>query len=74
MVSTAATTTMPVRQDLFTAFSRSGVCANQQRQLAPLPMAVHVDETDFTQPVQLRLNVEKLVRRIFVFGLDVERG
>src|ERR1700692_4675588 len=37
-------------------------------------MAVTIDETDFTQPLELRLNVEKLVGWIFVFGLDVERG
>jgi len=34
-------------------------------------MAVHVNETNLIQPIELRLNVEELVRGVFVFGPDV---
>src|SRR5215472_6041033 len=35
-------------------------------QLAPLPVAVHVYESDLAQPAQLDLKIEQLVRGIFV--------
>ena len=56
------------------AISGGWLHTHKQRQFTPLPVAVHIAKTDFAQPVQLRLNVEKLVRRILVLGLEVKRG
>lgn len=41
--------------------------SHQQRQFPPLPVAVHVDESDVLQPLQLSFQGEQLVR--WVFGL-----
>jgi hypothetical protein len=53
--------------------ARSGPNPNQERQLSPFPVAVNINETNVLHPIELRLNVEELVRGVFVFWTDVER-
>jgi len=45
--------------------------SRQQRQFAPLPVAIDICETDLTQPTQLGLEIKQFVRRIFrVYGVS----
>jgi hypothetical protein len=39
--------------------------ADEERQFAPLPLAIDVDEPDRVEPIQLTLHIQQLVRRIF---------
>src|SRR5207302_8628062 len=46
--------------------------ARQQRELQPLPVTVDVGESDFTQPLKLRFNVQQLVRGVFTEQRNAE--
>ena len=37
----------------------------QQSQFPPFPMAIHILKSDLPQPIQLRVQIHELVRRIF---------
>src|SRR5208282_4916015 len=41
--------------------SRLPPSARQQRQFPPFPVTIHIGESDFAQPLQLGLDIEKLV-------------
>src|SRR5262245_43268411 len=53
--------------------SSRGSSANEQRQLAPLPITVHIGESNRAQPFELRMDVEQLVRWIFFSRRDAHR-
>src|SRR3954467_9122191 len=46
----------------------------EERELAPLPVALDVHETDLAQPGQLRLDGDKLVRRVVLGRRLADRG
>ena len=41
---------------------------DQERELAPLPVAVDIRKPDLSKPDQLRVDIQELVRRILFFG------
>src|ERR1017187_86543 len=45
-----------------------GPTPHQQRQLPPLPMAIHIHKSNFPQPLKLRFEIQQLVRGIFGFA------
>ena len=38
----------------------------KKRDLEPLPMAVHFLEANFAQPLELQIDIDQLVGRIFI--------
>ena len=48
--------------------------ASEQGELAPFPVAIHVDKANRAQPRELTLHVQQLVRRIVVLRADVQAG
>ena len=62
----------PVTKPRALCDSRCVPTPRHQRQLPPLPVAIHVGEADLAQPGELRLHVEQFVRGVFLFGHDLE--
>ena len=47
---------------------RVTLSSREQREFAPFPVTIDIDEADLAQPGQLRLDIQQLVRGILSFG------